>query len=536
MRKFQQRQILELLQTIDQAQAMGLFAHCQRGAQGIIEFIEHIEGEGTQTVALLVGYHELLFRANEGKIGEKKLRKHLTRVENSVRSELAPNRIEVVFLCYKASMSDSLETIYLAARADPNCDAYWIAIPYYDYLSDGSFGEMYYEGPDSYAGNIEVTDWREYDIAARHPDAIFTMNPYDGSNIVTSVHPGFYSSRIKAFTDLLVYVDYGIPYWVLKNPSTYITPENVLVLPAQHFCDLYPIYSKELAESVRTSLLLHEDSKKMHTKQAVMGKVIALGSAKFDRLLRTNREDCVLSKDWQTMIGGKKVLLYNTSISAILQGNERFLEKLRSVIETVSRRDDIVLWWRPHPLSENTYRRMRPHLMAEYEKTVMEFRTSGGGIYDDTPDLHRAITLSDACLSDESSILFLYLATGKPFSITSIEKVLPDPVHNSGNTFHEPLKQRVENMKAAKGANVGNWNCCIWWDNFLEEDHLNNVHYDNFLERFIHYVVHGDEYPEAEEYRRLQLQMLHDFVENPDGTAGQKIYDHCKQRLCGAKK
>jgi hypothetical protein len=54
MRKHQQRQILELLQTIDQAQSMGLYADCQRGAQGAVEFIERIAGEGTQTVMRLV--------------------------------------------------------------------------------------------------------------------------------------------------------------------------------------------------------------------------------------------------------------------------------------------------------------------------------------------------------------------------------------------------------------------------------------------------------------------------------------------------
>ena len=131
MRKHEQKQILELLQTLEQAQDFGLYADCQNCAISIGELIESIAGEGTQTVTFLEEYYELLFKASNGEVGKKILRRKLIEIENSIKSELKPNRIEVVFLSYKASMSDSLESIYLAAKADPNCDAFWIPIPYY---------------------------------------------------------------------------------------------------------------------------------------------------------------------------------------------------------------------------------------------------------------------------------------------------------------------------------------------------------------------------------------------------------------------
>ena len=64
----------------------------------------------------------------------------------------------------------------------------------------------------------------------------------------------------------------------------------------------------------------------------------------------------------------------------------------------------------------------------------------------------------------------------------------------------------------------------------MTEDKLRGVHYDHFLERFVHYIVHKEEYPEAEEYEALQLQIFKDFIVNPDGTAGKKIYDYCRGR------
>jgi len=86
-------------------------------------------------------------------------------------------RIEIAFLSCKASMSDSIELIYLAAKADPDCDAYWIPVPYFDRNPDGSHGDVHYEGAGFYGKNIECTNWRKYDIEAWHPDVIFTFNP-----------------------------------------------------------------------------------------------------------------------------------------------------------------------------------------------------------------------------------------------------------------------------------------------------------------------------------------------------------------------
>lgn len=90
-------------------------------------------------------------------------------------------------------------------------------------------------------------------------------------------------------------------------------------------------------------------------------------------------------------------------------------------------------------------------------------------------------------------------------------------------------------MRAAKGANVGDWNCCIWWDNFLEEDVMRNTHFNNYTERFMDFVLHPEKYPDAEEYRQLQIKMFKDFVVNPDGTAGRKIYEFVKKKAMGQK-
>ncbi|MDR1320511.1 MAG: hypothetical protein LBK56_03655, partial [Gracilibacteraceae bacterium] len=210
MRKQQQWQILDLLQTIEEAQAAGLYADCQDGALGIIRYVESLEGEGTRTAELLAEYYELLFRADGGEIGAEVLREHLRAIGAGVRSELRPNKIEAVFLSYNASMADCLESVYLAAKADPACEAVWLPIPYFERNNDGSLGAARYEGAESYGVSFACADWRGYDMKTRRPDAIFSFAPYDADNYVTAVHPDFYFERLRGLTDCLAYIPYFV--------------------------------------------------------------------------------------------------------------------------------------------------------------------------------------------------------------------------------------------------------------------------------------------------------------------------------------
>ena len=119
----------------------------------------------------------------------KQLRQKLIKVTNSVKNDILIKK-EAIFLPYKASMWDSLESVWKAADADPNCNAYVIPIPYFDKNPDGSFREMHYEG-NQYPNYVPITKYEDYDFENRRPDMIYIHNPYDSMNFVTSVHPFF---------------------------------------------------------------------------------------------------------------------------------------------------------------------------------------------------------------------------------------------------------------------------------------------------------------------------------------------------------
>lgn len=77
------------------------------------------------------------------------------------------------------------------------------------------------------------------------------------------------------------------------------------------------------------------------------------------------KEDFEIPKEWLRIISkpdgtSKKIVFYNNSLSALLQNNEKKIEKMKSVFETFKENKDVIaLLWRPHPLIESTLAAMR---------------------------------------------------------------------------------------------------------------------------------------------------------------------------------
>jgi hypothetical protein len=324
---------------------------------------------------------------------------------NQIITELQQEKeveLEILFLPYKASMWDSLESIWFAAKEDERCNCYVMPIPYFDRNPDQSFGTMHYEGR-LFPVDVPITHYTEYDISQRRPDAIYIHNPYDERNYVTSVDPKYYSHELKKYTDMLVYV----PYFVVM--------EDI----GLHLCKVSAAY---YADKV---IVQSEKIKKKYMENYPDGnpppdKFLALGSPKIDKVLKENGKKQELPTEWEKMIGNKKIILYNTHLSHLLMTPDVFLKKLRYVFSCFKNRDDVILWWRPHPLSEASLQTLIPEVLQQYVQVEKEYKESHIGIFDDTADLHRAIAASDAYYGDMSSLVPMYGVTGKPIMMQAI--------------------------------------------------------------------------------------------------------------------
>ena len=430
MRKFIKKQILDIFKTLYEAHnsvrtyiekkkadnAVGVLEECQNTAVQIGDIIDNSEGEGSPVIHLLEEYCETVYQVSVGVSeditgikAKKMLDKSLLKAENSVKNDIKV-RLEIVFLPYKASMWDSLESVWRAADEDPDCEAYVVPIPYYDRNPDHSFGKYHYEGND-YPEYVPIVYYEKYDLASRRPDVIYIHNPYDANNYVTSVDPKYYSSELKKYTECLVY----IPYFVVAHERI---QGIILNNSACKYADKVFLQSKPLRDRY---ISIYEEMHIFDINE-LRNKFIAMGSPKFDMIVNSKKSDYYIPDEWQKIIGDRKIVLYNTSLTTALNNTFLFLCKLRKTIAYFDDSSEYILWWRPHPLLSSTLSSMRPQYMKEYNGIVLMYRNTKKGIYDDSADLHRAIAFSDIYYGDlKSSVVVLYSASGKPVVSSYIE-------------------------------------------------------------------------------------------------------------------
>ena len=325
---------------------------------------------------------------------------------------------EIFFLPYKASMWDSLESVWKAACEDKeHCNAYVMPIPYADRNPDETVAAWHCER-DQFPKYVPTLDWQQVNLKAWHPDVIFYHNPYDNCNAVTSVDEQYYSRNLRYCADKLVY----IPYFVLDEiePGDEGAEESIahfITAPGVLNADLIVVQSEKMRQVYIHVLTRHTNQGEEYWKAHVSGA----GSPKIDKVLTSKKEDFEMPEKWRRLVEGKKVILYNTSLTAMLQHSDQVCDKLRYVFDVFRNRDDVVLWWRPHPLMKSTFHSMRPQFEEEYLGLEKQYIEEGWGIYDDSSDLHRAIAWSDAYYGDGSSVLSLYRKTNKPIMIQSME-------------------------------------------------------------------------------------------------------------------
>ncbi len=300
---------------------------------------------------------------------------------------------EFVFLPYKISMWDSLESVWRAAAEDSDhCLAYVIPIPYYDRNKDGTPKEWHCER-DLFPADVPVLDNETIDLAEMHPDVIFIHNPYDGYNLLTSIDPRYFSEQLKKQTSLLVY----IPYYVTTGGMA----ESQDILSAYRYTDYIVVQSEKLRHVFDPAIPLQ--------------RIVGLGSPKLDKVFRLCQNPPTPPTKWESRLRGRKVFFYNTSIGGMLENTSAFLQKMKYVFDCFEHQDNACLLWRPHPLLETTFNQLRPEFFPEFERLKSHFITRGIGIYDDTPEIEPTIAISDAYIGDTStSVTALFGLAGKP--------------------------------------------------------------------------------------------------------------------------
>ena len=414
MRRKKKEQLISLMQEYEEAHTelerlyqkgnlgacFELLTTCQETAVAIGEQIEEAEGSGTKIVQRIEEYCEDLYECHQavamqdpGRVlhSFSKLRTQWKEVEKTFQEEIQVI-LEIAFLPYKVSMWDSMESIYLAAKADPSCHTVVLPLPYYDRNSAYELTTKHDE-TNLFPSDLSCKSYEEYHLEVEKPDIIYIHNPYDGGNAVTSIDPRFYSNVLKKDCTKLVYV----PYYVSAGGIHSFQ----LDYRAYSFVDYVVAQSRKLLPYF-SSMIRRE-------------QFIVTGSPKFDQILAVCNTPAKMPEAWKERASDKKLFFYNTSIEEALLYGEGFLKKLEYVFHQFKDREDLCLIWRPHPLLEATFSSMLPELGRKYLAIQERFIQDRYGIYDDTERPEQTMALADSYLGGwTSSLATMFGITGKP--------------------------------------------------------------------------------------------------------------------------
>ncbi len=311
---------------------------------------------------------------------------------NKLKEKYTDDRkLDVAFICYNASMWDSLESVYLLAEEMWNVE---VVCPFY--MSGKSIKSDVYDMPSGVRCSTA--------LVKEHYDIIFNNNPYDDRNLVTRLQTDYWNTSLAEKCDTLVM----IPYFC--NPNE--VEENIVLSNGYLVADLVIVDSEKVREYCCD--VLHKFFLERGRDLDFHEKIFAFGSPKYDKI--DNDIFFELPKEWNDIIADRKVILLNTSLKPFLQ-NPNKINDIRYVLNRFKNNSEYVVLWRPHPLMISTIENLRPNQINDYLDIVEWVKETKCAIYDDSSDLYRAIVLSDLMISDESSLIYIYEKTNKPINM-----------------------------------------------------------------------------------------------------------------------
>lgn len=381
----------ETVQTI-----CNLLGDCQEGAIAMGNLIEATKGEGAD-VSYLEEYCELIYEASEnfGSEAIDKLNHKLHEIIEKVSIIDKKEKQIVLFIVARECEWKYVKDIYSRYAGENEYDVYVMPVPYYDKSFKGEIKASHCDY-DKFPKTLPLINYELYHIEVGRPDVIVTTNTYDEKNFTYSSSPTFYSSTIKNYTKELIYVPpFETSEFNPKDERSVGMMENYVYVPGVVHADKVWVQS----ENIRLRYIDYLTEKCGEDTKAVWEEKIEI------RPVAITEEvvDSETVAKWKGIINNnnsKKILLYVTSMGAIMSNPYEAAEKIRTTLKTFNDNSDkIGVIWRPNFI-ENIAEIDDVNLKEKLEDLVEEYSNKDWCIIDKDTCWENAVNVADAFFGD----------------------------------------------------------------------------------------------------------------------------------------
>lgn len=314
-------------------------------------------------------------------------------------------KINVVFVCHRAQIWNSLKTVFEACNEDDRFHVTIVTIPnkkqipklglnHEEYVSEGA-EEYYKDYPCDVINGYDYEKHTWFDLRQLKPDYLFFQTPYD------ICRPPEYQSDVVSLYTKICYVHYGMPFM-----GDFIAEESFPVSFLKHvyfhfaeFQEMKDFYVNRVTENP-----IHKHK-----------RVILTGYPKLDGIEKY--VGCE-SKSWHYKKEEGRYRIMWTPRWSMGEDNCTFFDYKDCLLDYVENKKDIEFLFRPHPQAFSEF--MEKKLMTEEEVTDYKRRYEESDIafLDTQGEYLPSFYSSDVLITDESSIIPEYFLTGKPIIFT----------------------------------------------------------------------------------------------------------------------
>ena len=339
--------------------------------------------------------------------------------------EKGKDKMDIVFLITKASNWVFMLKEYNKAVENPENQVYVIPIPYYYRTNTMNIGEeIHYEGAEL-ANYVEITGFDKYDFYGRNPDIVYFDNPYDLYDAHLAAYPMFNTERIRFYAKKMVYVscilvdEYDDTDEKAKKMMQYC-----ICTPGVARADEVIVQSENIRQRYIDALTewAGEDTKSVWEEKVRSGGMTQEDLEEYPKIA-----DEELGEEWLTVLNKpdgsrKKVILFYTSISALIENSKIAIEKLKGVFQLFKENvEDVIVYYHPDSNIFKYLENFNKPLFDEYNEVVQQFISEDYGIYDDGDDDYFMVRLCDAFYGDNGTTMYHCMRAKKPVMAMNYE-------------------------------------------------------------------------------------------------------------------